>query len=235
MKLNVTVLFYFVLLSVLLVSVSPATAETVYKLLVDTYGFTMENSPPGDTTRFYASFKSRFVIVNDLGSDLLIRFTGGIDPPDSLEQYSTSSAHVVKDVHYLISKEILTEHKYELAFGFAWGTLTVPVKIQLGDGNMVTGTTLGAYAGRIQTIWHIPFTVLASAGPAVIPISEVGTNGVATELGWSYAFGLLIEPIRHAQIGILIGADHVVGDTGRNYRYQDKLWISFAIGYNFSH
>ena len=272
MKNHATALFYLALFSVLLCSATSAKAETIYRLLANTDGFTLENPPPNDSSQFHALAGSRFKIVNDTGSSLVVLFTGGLpdststddiqdstdaddiqnstdtdDIQDSTDaddiqdntsadaiQDSTISTHVVEEVNYLISKEKLTEYRYELAFGFACGLLTTsPVKIQLCDGNMTIGTNLGAYAGWKVTLAHIPFTIIGSAGSAIIPISDAGADKVETKLGWTCAIGLLIEPISNYQIGILFGIDHLVGDARNDYPYQNEIWISFGIGFDF--
>ncbi len=299
MKNHATALFYLALFSVLLFSATSAKAETIYRLLANTDGFTLEDPPPNDSSQFHALAGSRFKIVNDTGSSLVVLFTGGLpdststddiqnstdaddiqditgaediqdstdaddiqnstdtddiqdstdtdDIQDSTDaddiqdntsadaiQDSTISTHVVEEVNYLISKEKLTEYRYELAFGFACGLLTTsPVKIQLCDGNMTIGTNLGAYAGWRVTLAHIPFTIIGSAGSAIIPISDAGADKVETKLGWTCAIGLLIEPISNYQIGILFGIDHLVGDARNDYPYQNEIWISFGIGFDF--
>jgi len=35
-------------------------------------------------------------------------------------------------------------------------------------------------------------------------------------------------------IAFLIGVDHLSGDKGKNWQYQDEVWFSFAIGFNFT-
>ena len=230
MKKHTTTLFNLVLFSVLLGSSASVMGETIQVLLVDVSGFTEESRLPDDTTQFYASAGSRFKIVHNSNDTLIVRFTGGLNPPDNQHQ---GLAHVEKEVNYLISTEILTEWSYEIAFGFSWGMLTIPLRVQLSDGNMTTATTLATYFGRSQTIWHIPFTVIGTAGATAIPVAYSGSEGdMSTKIGWTYAFGVLIEPERNFHIGILFGADHVIGDAAIEYPYQDKLWISFTLGVN---
>lgn len=233
MKNHATALFYLALLSVLLGSTTSAMAETIYRLLADTQGFVEENFADAGVLH-QASAGSRFKIVNDTSTEFVVLFTGGISSPSSLDQVTINTPSVVEHVNYLISKQQLTEYRYELAFAFDYGMLTVPIKIQWHDLNMTTGATLGAYAGWKVSLAHIPFTFIGSAGPAAIPVTDANTDIVSTELGWSYAFGLMVEPISHYQIGVVMGADHVVGDAGQKYPYQNHLWISFAIGYFFT-
>lgn len=109
------------------------------------------------------------------------------------------------------------------------GMLVVPFKVQFYDGGVTTeSATLGYYLGwpRYRTNTEI------SHGP----IFSVGLAGIKTDdsdkskLGVSASVGYVAEFFKNFQAGIIVGFDHL-GD--KNWKYDDKGWISVMIGYNF--
>jgi len=109
------------------------------------------------------------------------------------------------------------------------GMLVIPFKVQFYDGGVTTeSATLGYYLGwpRYRTNTEI------SHGP----IFSIGLAGIKTDdsdkskLGVSASVGYVAEFFKNFQAGIIVGFDHL-GD--KNWKYDDKGWISVMIGYNF--
>jgi hypothetical protein len=113
------------------------------------------------------------------------------------------------------------------------GTLVVPFKYRTKDGRLTGDSTIGYYFGK-KIEWHdLDFIPLISFGISAIstPFNETDTD---TELGVSAALGVILKHSGNFQTGIVCGIDHIGGDNSRDYKYQDNLWLSFMIGYNFA-
>ncbi len=124
-----------------------------------------------------------------------------------------------------------------LRTGWDFGTLAVPFKIQLSKSHAFTGSgTVGGYLG-----YRMPFgdmalklTPVIFGGASNISTSATtgGTTTSQTVAGLSYGFGIIGKIKDSFQIGLVVGADHV--DSAQPYKYNDKPWISFGLGYSFS-
>ena len=117
---------------------------------------------------------------------------------------------------------------YKRVGGVSTGLLVVPFKLRSGD--IFSDSTIGQY---ISYKWEV-IELLATAGLSQISVSEIGTNEIETKTGITYAFGVNFEIDKNWDLALLVGADHLSGATGDNWQYQDKAWVSFAIGFNFT-
>jgi len=117
---------------------------------------------------------------------------------------------------------------YKRVGGVNTGILVVPFKLRSGD--IFSDSTIGQY---ISYKWEV-IELLATAGLSQLSISEIGTNEIETKTGITYAFGINFEIDKDWDLALLIGADHLSGTTGDNWQYQNKAWVSFAIGFNFT-
>lgn len=142
---------------------------------------------------------------------------------------------VVTDVVYQVSLVDLPSEFYELVKGGDVGVLAVPFKIQLGDGKITAGATLGPYIGYHQRwLLGLPSTVLLTAGLAAVPTAAPTstpstTPTVDTKIGFTGAIGVVAEPWSQFEIGVIAGWDHV-GEHRNVYPYEDKWWLSLSIG-----
>jgi hypothetical protein len=140
---------------------------------------------------------------------------------------------VVEKVQYEVSGEDLSRNEYFLVKGVDVGVLSLPFKWQLSDGALTAGSTLGLYLGYRQHALGVPSTILINGGLTAIPTRAAGTTGdVDTRWGVTLATGLVFEPVSQVQLGIIAGMDHT-GSKTDTYKYNDKGWISFAIGFGF--
>lgn len=117
---------------------------------------------------------------------------------------------------------------YRRVGGVNTGLLVVPFKLR--DGNVYTDSTIGPY---VAYRWEI-IEVLATAGLSQISISQVGTEDIETRTGLTVAAGVNFALDENWDIAFLVGADHLSGTDGATWEYQDKIWLSFAIGFNFT-
>lgn len=120
--------------------------------------------------------------------------------------------------------------------GWEYGALAVPFKFQLSKGGTVTSqTSVGPYLGfRVPITDSIVFSPVGFVGAAPITVSEkTGNTTSSHELAAiTYGGGLLFTIKDSFQAGLIFGADHV--DSNAGYPYNDKLWVSFALGYSFA-
>jgi len=176
---------------------------------------------------------SDFTIVNDDGTNVIVRFTKVKDLRSAFLPAYTKTVQVAAPQpvatgrNYTIEKGLLPDYNYQFLAGFAYGILTVPFKLQLDDGAVSAGATVGGYAG-----WKIRrTTLLASAGLSTIPIQDINAGTVVTKAGLTGAGGIVIDVGKGFQIGGVVGVDHIGDPT---YPYENKFWLSFGMGFGFT-
>lgn len=144
-----------------------------------------------------------------------IKDDGGANLPDLNTPYKLCTDHV-------------KGYKYRRVGGVDTGVLVVPFKIR--DGDIFGDATLGPYfAFKGNNI-----SLLATFGLTQIGVSDVGESDVSSETGLSAAVGLVWSLTKIFDIGLVVGKDHLSGNAGDNFKYQDDTWWSFSIGYNFT-
>ena len=126
--------------------------------------------------------------------------------------------------------------------GWDFGTLVVPFKFQMSDKSIVTGSaTLGGYVGyniglNMPGFRLSPVAFVGVSDVTLPQSSGSGSGGSSksssdTTAGLSYGVGLMGTIKDKFNISLVFGADHV---SSKNYQYQDKPWVSFALGYSFT-
>lgn len=143
-----------------------------------------------------------------------------------------------KTDHYSIS------WKKKRNYDFSFGILTVPFKlrpkIDSTSMNITTDITLGPYFGitkRLSSSKRFYLTVPATLGLSFINIDNNNTSNVTFDEnigivpGITWSTGLIFQ-LEDFNIGVVLGQDFASG-IGENWKYNGKLWYSFAIGYNF--
>lgn len=117
---------------------------------------------------------------------------------------------------------------YRRIGGVSTGLLVIPFKLRSGD--IYSDTTIGPYISyKLER-----FEILATAGISQIATSEIGTEKVESKSGLTYGAGVSFEIAKDWDIAVIVGKDHLSGDFGDKWQYQDKAWVSFAIGFNFT-
>jgi hypothetical protein len=120
------------------------------------------------------------------------------------------------------------DYKYRRAGGIDTGVLVIPYKVRSGD--IFGDSTVGPYvAFKGDSI-----SLLATFGLTQVSVSDINNADVKSETGLSAAVGLVWSVSDSFDIGLVVGKDHLSGEAGDNFRYQDKSWWSFSIGYNFT-
>jgi len=117
---------------------------------------------------------------------------------------------------------------YKRIGGVSTGLMVVPFKLRSGD--LYSDSAIGPYISyKLER-----FELLAIAGLSQISVSEIGTEKVESKTGITVGGGFSFEVAKDWDVAIIFGADHLSGDLGETWAYQDKMWVSFAIGFNFT-
>lgn len=122
----------------------------------------------------------------------------------------------------------VSKSSFKRVGGVATGVLVVPFKLR--DGDIYSDSTIGPY---ISYKWEI-IELLLTAGLTQISVSEVGTENIESKTGITAAGGVNFAIDKNWDIALLAGIDHLSGQAGDEWKYQDKVWFSFAIGFNFT-
>lgn len=132
---------------------------------------------------------------------------------------------------------------------FDWGaSLSVPFKIRPEIRNINMKITpeiaLGGFVGFKKRInqykphyWYFP---VVTAGVTIIGINqdntivEQETQDIKDGLVFARTFtlGTLVQ-LDDFQLGLMIGWDKAGGEIGKDWIYNDRLWYSFSLGFDF--
>ncbi len=139
--------------------------------------------------------------------------------------------------------------RYYLKPQFAYGaSLSLPFKIRPSIDTLNMKITpelaIGGYLGLRQRLDRYKaiylYLPVVTAGVTTIGINSNNTineqkvdgNEDGLIFARTFSVGSFIE-FNKFQIGAVIGWDKAGGEIGKNWRYNDRLWYSFSIGYNF--
>lgn len=114
------------------------------------------------------------------------------------------------------------------AGGVDTGILVIPFKVRQGD--LFSDSTIGPYFAFSGSV----FTLLTTFGLSQVTVKASGETDVKTETGLTFAIGTVWRLKKDWNIGLVVGVDHLSGEAGRNFTFQDSPWWSFAIGYQFA-
>lgn len=93
---------------------------------------------------------------------------------------------------------------------------------RLGNKTNTAGINLGIVLG-------LNSTTMTSANNTTITDKTTSQANV----GLDYGGAAVIDIEKKFQIGFIAGWDHAVGDAGKGYIYQDRMWIGFSLNYKF--
>jgi hypothetical protein len=126
-------------------------------------------------------------------------------------------------------------------------SLAVPFKLRFKTRGqnikLNTDVTLGGYVGakmRLDSSRPYYVSLIATLGLAFLPLNDnnnpptdsMASKGDSTVVGVTGSVGLVME-LSDFQLGILVGIDRAAGETGKDWIYNNKPWVSFSIGYAF--
>lgn len=135
---------------------------------------------------------------------------------------------------YLIPQEKFDSPRIRFHSGFDHGGLTVPYKLRFNETTISPSATLGYYIGhKVSTgiNWYTSF--IGTFGLTGIALNDVNSENVDNVLGISYGGGIIFNYDNKIQFGAIVGADIIGGDKGKDWKYENKPWVSIAIGFTF--
>ncbi len=182
-----------------------------------------ENKPCADTNKYVVGDKSIFreLDLNEENKEMTISF-------DYIKDSSNGSSLPELNRPYKLCIDGVKDYKYSRAGGVDTGILVIPYKIRSGD--IFGDSTVGPYvAFKGDSI-----SLLTTFGLTQVSVSEQGNADVTSETGLSAAIGLVWSVSDSFDVGLVVGQDHLSGEAGDNFKYQDKSWWSLSIGYNFT-
>lgn len=117
---------------------------------------------------------------------------------------------------------------YKRVGGVDTGILVIPFKLRQGD--IFSDSTVGPYFSyKFERL-----ELIATTGLAQISVAEMGSDEIESKSGLTAGLGISFELAQKWDVAFIAGVDHLSGSAGDEWKYQDKPWLSFAIGYNFT-
>ena len=151
-----------------------------------------------------------------------------------INEKSDKIESVKKDELYYFMSSDQAEMYFQEWSSIDHGTLIVPFKLRTKDGQVTGNSTLGYYIGYAWEFRDLRFVFpLISAGLTPISITS-DSNNTDTKLGVTGAIGIVLKHADSFQVGLIGGVDHLGGEVGDNFEYEDDIWVSFMIGFSFA-
>ncbi len=225
-KFNLILSTLFILIVVPSITFAEVSAGKMV-LYSPVYEFRIE----GDNKKYAAGADTRFYIVDEDNTDYTILFKKEKDISSAPTR--PGYGKVKPKQLFKIKIKFLEKASYRLRFGIAHGPLIVPFKFRTKDGSLTGQSTLGYYLGFKSDFLYGSGTLFASAGLTLIPINDVNSSSTDEKTGVSWAFGYSFASKSNFQAAIIVGWDHIGGEAGDNWDYEDNPWVSLAIGFEF--
>lgn len=195
------------------------------------YGFKSHKADDGKA--YAAGTGTTFYIIACDENNTLVVFDDAEEILKAPDLPGKTYEKVTTDKIYEIQTPDLPKAAYRMRWGLSHGPLVVPFKFRTNDGSLSGEATLGYYLGVKSETILVSGTAFISAGLALIPVSDVNSSETETKTGFSWAVGYAFETKTNFQAAIVAGGDHLGGTAGDNWEYEDDIWLSLAIGFNF--
>ncbi|MDH5547834.1 MAG: hypothetical protein OEZ43_19830 [Gammaproteobacteria bacterium] len=140
---------------------------------------------------------------------------------------NVAKAEINKPYFLCRDRNITSPNYYRQVGGLNTGVLIIPLKIRT-DLTMTGAASIGPYFG----LSNEKFTLLAAVGLSQLPILQ--NSVIENRTGLTAAVGINWRVQGYFNLGVVAGIDHLPGGDQSTYAYQDKPWLSFAVGYTFS-
>jgi hypothetical protein len=226
------------LLIVILFLVSSTLYSQKYKVVANIgtlrlVGFDIPNRAitDVDTTIYYAPTNSLFTKISRSESgtettdkDIVVKFD--YVPPNIKKTVDVGT-------RYYLSKEIFNSYSVRFYSGLDYGLLVIPFKLRFNPGSISPGTALGPYIGyKLGSDSNLFTSIVTTLSLAGVSLNDVNSQNVKNVLGLTYGGGVILNFNNKIQVGAILGADYI-GEQGKDWNYQNKLWLSIAIGFTF--
>lgn len=184
-----------------------------------------------DTTSYFAPTNSLFTKISASEnqkemSDKVIVVLFNYVPPGGKNTVDVGE-------RYFLSKEAFNSYSVRFYSGLDYGLLVVPFKLRFNPGSLSPGAALGPYIGyKFGSNTNVYTSIIATLGLTGVSLNDVNSDNVNNVLGLTYGSGVILNFNNKIQIGAVLGADYI-GEQGKDWDYQNKLWVSIAIGFAF--
>lgn len=141
---------------------------------------------------------------------------------------------VVVGVKYWMPADKNQSYYRRLKNGVDIGALTLPFKLRFNPSQISPNASIGPYIGYKTALgydWHVSF--IGTFGLAGISLNDVNSKDVENVVGLTYGAGCIFSYKSKFQLGFVTGADFIGGDKGKNWSYENKPWLSLAVGFTF--
>lgn len=191
-------------------------------------------------TKFFAPAGSKFTILEQKTENnkkaLYTRFkripTEFKDLPTEVRDRRRNNNCLVETEYAQYEMDLKDIH-YKFSHGLTHGPLTIPFKVQFSDGTLLAGANIGYFMGYR---WNHFTLIVPAIGVEFINSSSGSSGNQKTPASLTIAAGVTydLSQSMHSigqglQCGLFLGIDHRTG-----YEYNDRLWISVGLGYNFN-
>lgn len=259
MRLFIITIFLFNLSTIVKSQSEPFQNITTEPMVIYKYNFTADSAIISEYLVVLKGIKFRTIgksrADKNLGPITIVQFTKIKENKLFDQDRSILNSKTQGDFEFFCVKTENLESSSRKKY-FTWknnlkpsiGTLVVPIKIRpkIQDKNGLkipstfsTDFTLGSSFGISARISPYKAHYLSLVG--VFGVTTVGADSSTTE-GFlendsklaAITPGLgLIADFDGFQIGLVLGTDIVAGDVSEKWIYNNKLWFSFGIGYQF--
>lgn len=212
-----------------LICSSASAYSNKYKMAWELKGFIEEDDKAATPQEYTAGKSAKFSIIGQSDEDLLVVFftdkkSVQVSVPDS----------VVAGKVYSISRTEMPAYRYRYHNGITYGALVVPFKMRLNDKTLSGQASIGPFWGwRWGNVGDGAVTLFATTGLTTISISDVNSSETENRLGLTAGVGLVATTAEGFQIGLIYGIDHLGDKDEPGWRYEDRPWVSFSIGFGF--
>lgn len=220
-----------------------------YKLREDFSGFYLDNQGKVDLmTRYFAGRKSKFYVyakerAHPLREGYIVKFSK-VELSTQISTILPQGVQIVDEMKFYVlytkkkSDEdetyiTLQEYRVRQSFAIDHGILVVPFKFRTRDGSLTGESSLGYYVGPKLEWLMGSGTIFFSVGLSRLAITDVNQD-IDHRTGLTVATGLVLTNRKSFQVAVVGGIDHLGGNAGDDWKFEDDPWVSLAIGYNFA-
>lgn len=206
--------------------------------------------PGAPNVKLYLAEGLRYRLLDEKDGEVFVQPLPFVIEENDTIKIGTSSSKLAVEA-FVARTEDLKAYNRAWQQGLAWSTLLLPIKMRPSvekDGvkyekDITTDVAIGPFLGYKFAMGrsYRQFMHLGGfAGPTVIRLTTATadtTSGTAdleasNNVGWSYGLGIMYE-MRDLQIGFVWGKDQIGGTAAKEWAWNGKPWVSFAIGYSF--
>lgn len=162
---------------------------------------------------------------------LVIKFNR-IKKPNCTKRKKKPCAAARKNQFYLLDSSLVKNFYYK-ASSASHGIMVVPFKIRGDDGSLSGQSTLGYFLGYKKDRLLGSGTFFGSVGLTQVDVPIDG-DSTDSRTGLTVSGGFLFQFTDGFQTAIVIGADHLGGEAGDDWEYEDDVWISIGLGFNLA-